>query len=29
VEAVSIVDETVDGLFPSDHFPVVVDVRWP
>lgn len=29
VHAVSIVDEPVDGLFPSDHFPVVADVRWP
>lgn len=29
VDSVAIIDETVDELFPSDHFPVVADVRWP
>lgn len=29
VDAVSIVDEPIDGRYPSDHFPVVADVRVP
>ena len=27
LERTFVVDEPVDGLFPSDHFPVVLDVR--
>ncbi|HEY8591114.1 MAG TPA: endonuclease/exonuclease/phosphatase family protein [Naasia sp.] len=27
VDGASIVDQPIDGLYPSDHFPVVVDVR--
>ncbi|MEV6286059.1 endonuclease/exonuclease/phosphatase family protein [Kribbella sp. NPDC051770] len=28
VEAVAIPDEAVDGVFPSDHRPVICDLRW-
>ncbi len=28
VEGVHLFDEAVDGVFPSDHRPVVADLRW-
>lgn len=29
IDSVAIIDQPVHGRFPSDHFPVVADVRWP